>query len=164
MSNAHANQTSQMLENFSLLRGNEFDECKNSLLKLSLKNASKDCALLLISRGATCDPNEVLRDCLWKNIDKVHQLLVELIKSDTTFIGKNTFWYTDKKSIIGRLIEPTKVEDNPDRIEYVMQLMKDGFFTAQDIREVYNKNYKDKPRKAHMLMIVRELTLNELGL
>lgn len=112
ISNAYSNNTVQMLENLSLLREGEFDSCKNKLLYQAIKNGSKECALILISNGSLCDPNDIMRDCDWDKLDKVHTLLIELIELDNSFIGKNSFWYTDKKSIIGRLIDPTKVNDN----------------------------------------------------
>ena len=167
VSNAYNNQVKQMLENFAMLRPDEFESCKSSLLTQALKNASSDCAQILIEKGAVCDPNGILYDCDWRIIGKVHTLIGELIeKNGVDFIsgkGNSSYFFSDKKSLISRLIEPSKIEANIERAEYVLQLMRDGFFTAQDVREVYNKLYKEKS-KGKMIMIIRELTLNELGI
>ena len=166
VSNAYNNQLSKMLENFAMLRPDEFESCKSGLLTHALKNASKECAQILIEKGAICDPNRIMYDCDWKVVDKVHTLMIELIeKYDVKFLKESNspYFLTDKKSIIARLIEPAKIDANIERAEYVLKLMNDGFFTPQDVREVYNQSYKDK-NKGKMVMLIRELTLNELGL
>lgn len=152
-SNAHSNQLGQMMENFSLLNPDEFNACKDRLLFLSLKNCSKDCAVLLIEKGATCNLDRVFYECHWKIIHKVHALLCELYPYPSF----------NKLSLLSRLIEPSKVEANVERAEYVFQLLKDGFFSVEDIRYTCKLLYKDK-NKNNIVMILRELTLNELGI
>lgn len=165
ISNVYNNNQVQMLENFALLKPDEFESCKSNLLRHSLKNASKECAQILIDRGATCDPSRIIYDCDWRIVDKVYLLVNELISiNDNKFLKTDSrFLSNNKKAIIARLIEPYKVEANVERVEYVLRLLREEFFTVQDIREVYSNLYKDN-HKGKMVMLLRELTLNELGI
>ncbi len=158
-SNAHNNQIEQMFENFYLLKPEEFNTCKDKLLFLSLKNCSKNCATFLIEHDAKCDLNKVFNECSWKSIHNVYELLLDIYGPDV--IG---FGIGNKRSLISRLIDPSKVEANIERAEYVFKLLKDGFFSVEDIRHICNLLYKDKNEKGNIKMILRELTLNELGI
>lgn len=167
-SNAYNNQTSQMLENFIMLRNDEFERCKNSLLYSALKNSSKECAEILIEKGAYCDTNGIISDCHWSKLDKVHSLIGELLDKHgpnfTSGCGSRGYFHTNKRSLIARLIEPSKIEDNPDRLDYTIQLLRNGFFNIEDIRSVVNETYKDSSKRGKLTMLIREITLNDLGI
>ena len=76
--NVYRNQLSKMLENFQLLKPDEFLSCKNDLLKLALKNASKECAIFLVEKEARTSIEWCLLECDYNKIDKVYNLISEL--------------------------------------------------------------------------------------
>lgn len=168
MSNAYNNQVQQMLGNFIMLRDDEFERCKNSLLYTALKNGSKECAEILIEKGAICDTNRVMNDCQWSKLDKVHLLIGDLLdKYGTHFTsgcGSRSYFHTNKRGLISRLIEPSKIEDNPERLDYTIQLIRNGVFNMDDVRSVVNETYKDSSKRGNLVMLIREITLNELGI
>lgn len=159
ISNAYNNQVDQMLEKLTMLGDDGFEKCKNSLLYSALKNASKECAEILIQRGATCNINLLIRDCYWYDIDRVYSLVEYLIKKYNIEIV-----LISKEYIVTRLIDPSKIKDNPGRLEYTIQLLRDGFFNINDIRKSINKSYKDNNKRGNITSLIREISLNDLGI
>jgi hypothetical protein len=157
ISNAHDNNINSLIENLSLLDKKEFENCGHILLFQSLKNNSKECAVYLIGKGVKYggtagDSGRVFLECEWNKIHDVYNTLIEL--------GLST---TDKQVLVSRLLNPAKIEATPERIEYTFNLLKGGFFTAEDVRNVCKLLFKDK-NQGKITMILRELTLNELGI
>ena len=167
-SNAYNNQVQQMLENFIMLRNDEFERCKNSLLYTALKNGSKECAQILIEKGAICDTNRVMNECQWSKLDKVHSLIGDFLDKYgpefTSGCGSRKYFHTNKRGLISRLIEPSKINDNPERLDYTIQLLRNGFFNVDDVRSVVNETYKDSSKRGNLVMLIREITLNDLGI
>jgi hypothetical protein len=97
--------------------------------------------------------------CKW---DKVHEnflFLKELSKKYEEII-----FNLDKKDVIKRLTDVSKVETNPKRIDYVFELVKINFFTLKEVREVINETYVQENKKAPVIALLRELNLKELGI
>lgn len=160
-SNVHDNQIDNLTKNFKLLRPDEFDKCKNSLLSLSIKNASEDCALFLIEQGAVCNPFYIPSDCKYNKIDVVYKLLEELTYEYPKSFTSTSF--ISKKDLIKRILEPTKILDNPKRIDYLMENTK--FFNIKDVREVIDEQFKKKPEKwSALISLLRDIKLKELGI
>lgn len=161
-SNVHENQIENLVENFKLLRPDEFETCKGSLLLISIKSGSKECSEFLIENGAICNPNLILFECKYDKIHIVYDLITELTEKYPNSFTQGKF-SINKKSLISRLIDPSKVSDNDKRIDYVFDQM--GFFGYKEVREVIDENYKSKPEKwSKLISVLREIKLRELGI
>jgi hypothetical protein len=70
-----------------------------------------------------------------------------------------------KANLINRLIDPSKVDSKNERVDFLFKLIHTGFFTAEEVRNQIEVNYKDKPeKKSKFIALYRELTLKELGI
>jgi hypothetical protein len=172
-SNVHDNQIENLITNFKLMRSNEFDSCKGSLLSLSLKYGSKECALFLIEQGAICNPWFIPMECKYDKVIIISNLLKELVNkypnNFTQSCGSRSFkqinneLIIDKKCLIERILDPSKIIDNPNRVEYVME--NTDFFETKLIKEVIDEKFKSKPEKwGALISLLREIKLKELGI
>ena len=163
ISNVHANQLDNLKYNVSLLRTNLFDDgLKSKLLTLSLTNASKECALFLIEQGAICNPSYILSECKYDKIHIVYELVDELVDEfpdNFTGSGMNK----NKKYLIKRILDPSKINENPHRIDYLMSNTK--FFSTKEIKQCIDEEYKSKPEKwSALISLLRDIKLKELGI
>lgn len=172
-SNVHDNQIDNLITNFKLLRPDEFDSCKGSLLLLSLKNNSKECALFLIEQGAVCNPWFIPMECKYDKVIIISNLLKELVteypnnftpsSGSRSFKQINNELIIDKKCLIERILDPVKIIDNPNRVVYVME--NTDFFETKLIKEVIDDKFKSKPEKwGALISLLREIKLKELGI
>jgi hypothetical protein len=70
-----------------------------------------------------------------------------------------------KPYLINRLIDPSKVDANKERVDFLFKLISEGFFTAEQVRDQIELEYKDKPeKKGKFVVLYREITLKELGI
>jgi len=97
--------------------------------------------------------------CKW---DKVHKNFLFLKELSEKYEEIN--FNLDKKDVIKRLIEVSKVETNPKRVDYTFELAKMGFFTLKEVRDTINETYAQETKKAPVIAILRELNLRELGI
>jgi hypothetical protein len=167
--NVYRNQLSKMLENFQLLKPDEFLSCKNDLLKLALKNASKECAIYLIEKEARTSIEWCLLECDYNKIDKVYNLINELSsKYEFNSSGPGGLYNNHlikKKTLISRLISPVKVSENSDRVDYLFKMICEGFFTSEDVMEQIEISYIDKKeQKSQFISLFRDLKLKQLGI
>lgn len=166
-SNVHENQYQNMISNLSLLTVQEFLGIKDRLLFIALKNASKECADFLLSKEARYNATDVLRKCEYTKMTEVFNLLEEFSKKyDEKELSRDMSSVEVKKSnLINRLIDPSKVDANKERVDFLFKLVTEGFFTAEQVKEQIEANYKDKPEKKNrFISIYRELALKELGI
>ena len=172
-SNVHDNQIENLITNFKLMKPDEFDSYKGSLLSLSLKNGSRECALFLIKQGAVCDPWFIPMECKYDKVIIISNLLKELVtnypNNFTLSSGSKSFkqindeLIIDKKCLIERILDPVKIIDNPNRVEYVME--NTDFFETKLIKEVIDDKFKSKPEKwGSLISLLREIKLKELGI
>ena len=160
-SNATSNQIAQMINNYRLISEDEFLLCRNSLLELALKFNSKECAIFLIEKGAYCDPNRVILDCKYDKSVEVFKLLTYLSKGNTTGFTKE---FNESTSIlISRLLEPTKVQANSKRLDYILNNI--DFFGFENVKATIEKNINSNPNSiAKYKPLLREIKLKELGI
>jgi hypothetical protein len=97
--------------------------------------------------------------CKWNTIHEGFTFLKELSEK-----YEEINFNLGKKDVIKRLIEVSKVETNPKRVDYTFELAKKGFFTLQEVREVINETYAQETKRASVIAILRELNLRELGI
>jgi len=167
MSNAHNDQYESMLENLSMLTIQEFLSHKNRMLFMALKNGSKRCAELLLSKEATFNSTEILEKCEYNKMLDVFNLLEYFSKKyeDKELSRDMSSTETKKSRLINRLIDPSKIDPKNKRVDFLFKLISDGFFTSEEVRTQIEYNYKDKPEKKNkFISIYRELTLKELGI
>lgn len=168
ISNVHANQLDNLKFNISSLRSDLFnDKLKRKLLSLSISNGSKDCALFLIEQGAICNPYYIPSECKYDKIDVVCDILEELMdkypKSFTPVAFGTNINFMDKKVLIKRILDPSKIVDNPGRVDYLMNNTK--FFDTKDIKKVIDEEFKNKPEKwSALISLLRDIKLKELGI
>lgn len=165
-SNAHDNQYESMISNLSLLTMQEFLSNKDRILFIALKNASRECSEFLLSKEARFNSLQILTKCEWNKMSDVFNLLEELThKYEYLEASKDAGTGLQKSYLINRLIDPSKVDANRERVDYLFKLVSEGFFTAEQVKEQIEVNYKDKPEKKNRFVsIYRELALKELGI
>jgi hypothetical protein len=134
---------------------------KWELFHYALTKCSKKCADYLLQYEDVKIPNmaHTFNGCKWNNVHENFLFLKDLSEryEDINF-------NLDKKDVIKRLIEVSKVETNPKRVDYVFELAKMGFFTLKEVRETINETYAQETKKASVIAILRELNLRELGI
>jgi|SaaInlV_165m_DNA_1040744.scaffolds.fasta_scaffold09630_6 hypothetical protein len=168
ISNVHANQLDNLKFNVSSLRSDLFnDKLKRKLLSLSISNGSKDCALFLIEQGSICNPYLIPSECRYDKIDVVCDILEELMneypQSFTPVDFGTNINFMGKKVLIKRILDPSKVVDNPGRVDYLMK--NTHFFDTKDIKEVINEEFKSNPEKwSSLISLLRDIKLKELGI
>lgn len=166
-SNAHQNQYESMISNLSLLTVQEFLGNKERLLYIALKHGSKECADFLLSKGSTYNSIQVLRDCQYKKMVEIFNMLEEFDKKyKEEELNRDVSSGENKKlNLINRLIDPSKVEANKERVDFLFKLTSEGFFTIESVKEQIEVHYKEKPEKKNKFVsIYRELVLKELGI
>lgn len=164
-SNVHDDEIETFQNNISEFGELIDDKFKIRLLKLSIQNGSKCCAEFLIESGITCNPNFILLECRYDKIVDSYNLLKELMyKSPNSFIGNERKMPLNKITLIKRLIDPSKIEDNQKRVDYLLENME--FFGATNITEVIDEHYKGSSKfKMNILKsLIREIKLKELGI
>lgn len=162
ISNAYNNQLDKLTNNYNLLTSDEFSKIKNRLLLTSLKNGSKECSEFLIKLGAICNAKSVLLACSW---DKIYEIYILIDNLQNQFSFTESLSYKNKDYLITRLIEPSKVNDNSERVDYILELLKNGFFSIDEVRNIHKSLYSGKDKyKNSALSLLRELKLTELGI
>lgn len=134
---------------------------KWELFHYALTKCSKNCAEYLLEYHDVKIPNmsHTFSACKW---DKVHENFLFLKELSEKYEEIN--FNLDKKDVIKRLIEVSKVETNPKRVDYTFELAKIGFFTLKEVRDTINETYAQETKKAPVIAILRELNLRELGI
>lgn len=165
-SNAHDNQYESMISNLSLLTKQEYLSNKDRILFIALKNGSKECAEFLLSKEARFNSLHVLTKCEWKKMSEVFKLLEEVnAKYEDLESSKDAGTGLQKSYLINRLIDPSKVDANKDRVDFLFKLISEGFFTVEQVKDQIEVNYKDKPeKKQKFVALYREIKLKELGI
>jgi hypothetical protein len=163
LSNTHDDQYENMLENLSMLTVQEFLSHKDRMLFMALKNGSKRCADFLLSKEARVSSNEILRKCEYQRMVEVYTLLEELSNKYEEQI--KDIVVNQKPHLINRLVDPSKLDAKNERVDFLFKLISDGFFTAEEVRQQIENNYRDKPeKKSKFIALYREITLKELGI
>ncbi len=163
MSNTHDDQYDNMLTNLSMLTVQEFLSHRNKFLFMALKNGSKRCADFLLSKEASANCNEIMRKCEYQRMVEVYTLLEELSNKYEEQI--KDIVVNQKPHLINRLVDPSKLDVKNERVDFLFKLISDGFFTAEEVRQQIENNYRDKPeKKSKFISLYREITLKELGI
>jgi hypothetical protein len=134
---------------------------KWELFHYALTKCSKNCVDYLLQYHDVKIPNmsHTFSACKWNTIHENFIFLKELSEK-----YEEINFNLDKKDVIKRLIEVSKVETNPKRVDYTFELAKMGFITLKEVREVVNETYVQETKKAPVIGILRELNLRELGI
>ncbi len=166
-SNVHDNNIKGLKDNLTLL---DYNQNKfNKLLNSSIKNGSKDCAEYLISLGAVSTINtsyrkygmNMLLDCKYYKIIEVYNIIQYLSDKYPHAFDKDAIY--DKKVLIKRLIDPSKIETNQKRVDYLLE--NSTFFGIENIEKSIEEIYIDKPeKKLRLNSILREIKLKKLGI
>lgn len=166
ISNASFNQISEFVENYAVLKSSVNETAlanfRNSLMDSAIKNISKDVVEFLISEKALCNYATCIYDCKYDKIEEVYNYINEMIEKHGSFT-MNTI-HLHKGMVIRRLIDPAKVFANKDRLAYTIDLIRKGFISSQEVREISNELYKNEKYKSHFTMMNRDLLLTELGI
>jgi hypothetical protein len=134
---------------------------------MAFKNGSKECAEFLLTKEtadykkSSFNSIDILRKCEYTKMVEVYNLLK--LHEDKDNSGNHKV--LQKSYLINRLIDPSKVDDKNERVDFLFKLIHDGFFTAEEVRNQIEENYKDKPeKKSKFVALYREITLKELGI
>ena len=165
ISNAFLNQVDAFKTNYAMLSVTDplvKDKFKNNLIDHAIKNASLDVAEILIKDGAMCNYNSCIYECNWNKLDKVYTLINDLHTKYGSFTMNTVHMH--KGMIINRLLDPEKAHTNRERLSYVIELLRDGFLDADEIKAAADKLYNDHKYQGEFKQFTRELILNELGI
>lgn len=134
---------------------------QKDMLYQALTKCSKNCSEYLLDTypPKIIELSFVFRSCKW---DKSHENFIFLNEISKKY--QDLKFNLSKKDVIKRLLEVSKVETNPKRVDYTFELAKKGFIDLKEIREVINENYVQETKKAAVVAILRELNLRELGI
>lgn len=138
------------------------DSNKDMLMDFAMRNLSKDVVEFLLKEGASCNYASCIHECKYEIIEDVYNYINEMIEKHGSFT-KNTV-HLHKGMVINRLIDPEKVLANKARLVYTIDLIRRGFLSADEVREVANRAYTSDRHKGQFKMISRELILTELGI
>lgn len=139
--------------------GHEYNKnYKNKFVIVAVTHCSEKCANFFIKDGAILNLNRAFNDCKWNRCLEVYHLCQSLSE-----IFELEFTYNTKQ-VIERILEPSRVNNNPERIEYFFEMVRSGFTTLEDARyailELQNKTTKPERTKR----ILRELSFYDLGI
>jgi len=134
---------------------------QKDMLYQALTKCSKNCSEYLLDTypPKIIEMAFVFRACKW---DKSHENFIFLNEISEKY--KDFNFNLSKKDVIKRLLEVSRVDNNPKRVDYTFELVKKGFIDLKDIREVINENYVQETKKSAVIAILRELNLRELGI
>lgn len=171
ISNACLNRIDEFKKNYACWVSNDTgrpstfgmsDSNKDMLMGFAMKNLSKDVVEFLLSEGASCNFGACIYECKYEMIEDVYNYINEMIDKHGSFT-KNTV-HLHKGMVIGRLIDPEKVLANKDRLVYTIELIRKGFLSADEVREIASGLYTSERSKGQFKMLSRELILTELGI
>ena len=176
INNACNNQLDKLKENLSQLvnfdchQYNQKNQKKNNLhlesmlLDHAISFNSKDVAEYLIPLGAKSNYINCLCECKYDTLKDVYELIQHLESKFGSFLEVGQY-NINKDFVISRLIDPTKVMDNKERLVYTIELIRCGFLNPEDVKKISNELYSKKELYQHLFkMLSRELFLNELGI
>lgn len=171
ISNASLNNIDSFKENYACWISNDTkrpstfgvaDSNRDMLMDFAMRNLSKEVVEFLLKEGASCNYASCIYECKYEIIEDVYNYINEMIEKHGTFT-KNTV-HLHKGMIINRLIDPEKVLANKDRLVHTIDLIRRGFLSADEVREIANKLYTSDRSKGQFKMLSRELILTELGI
>lgn len=138
---------------------NNFQTRINDYLYRALYNGSEKTVYYLLECGGTVNlNNNPLQSCKYDIIKDVYELCEKISKD------KKLPFNCDKKIIVKRILEPYKIETNPDRITYLFDLYKEGFIEIKMVRDTIEEDYKSIDKKSVLKTLMRDLLLTELGI
>lgn len=138
---------------------NNFESRINDYLYRALYNSSEKSVYYLLECGGTVNlNNNPLQSCKYDDIRNVYELCEKISKD------KKLPFNCDKKIIVKRILEPYKIESNPDRINHIFDMYKDGFIEIKMIRDTIDEDYKSVDKKSVLKALMRDLLLTELGI
>jgi len=156
----------------------------SNLLFMSLKHCSKETSIFLVDEllSLGIDPynkvnntdlkwelyiltsDNIILNCDYNNIYNVYKLLDDLGFIETIFSNEKSI----KSTIITRLISPLKMYDNPNRLNYLMELVKIGFISndllKECIKRVYERTKNNNIKRNILTSLIRDIKLSEIGI
>ncbi len=133
----------------------QFTRLESELMHKALINGSTKCVDYLINTDVE-KPRDYKSLLLWCNLNKIEAVYNTIIE----FYGVEV----DKYYIANRLIQPHKLDDNKNRINFIYSLMSSGFLTSENVNKAINKNIVSSEKKRLVTSLLREIKLNGLGL
>ena len=156
----------------------------SNLLFMSLKHCGKETSIFLVDEllSLGIDPynkvnntdlkwelyiltsDNIILNCDYNNIYNVYKLLDDLGFIETIFSNEKSI----KSTIITRLISPLKMYDNPNRLNYLMELVKIGFISndllKECIKRVYERTKNNNIKRNILTSLIRDIKLSEIGI
>lgn len=139
--------------------GTEYDRLyKNKFIKVAINHCARESAIFFIKDGATINLNYVFRECKWNKILEVYTLCQSLSKE------YNLDFTHSKSQVVERILEPSRVDNNPERIEYFLKMIDIGFVNFTDTKSTIMELHKNSTKPERVKRILRELSFIELGI
>lgn len=147
------------------LHTNLTDSFKYDLIHNALTHLSSNCSKYLIKELEVKIPNmiHIFSACKWDKLYESYYFLKDIsedLHNSYMFVS----FKVEKYDIIKRLLDPSRVESNSLRVNYIFELVKRDFFTLTEVRKVINETYVQETKKAPVIALLRELNLRELGI
>jgi hypothetical protein len=141
------------------------DSFKYDLIHNALTHLSPKCSNYLIKELDVKIPNmiHIFSACKWNKLYESYFFLKEISEDLHNYYMFVNF-KVEKYDIIKRLLDPSRVEFNPLRVNYIFELVNKGFIDLPEVRKVINETYVQETKKAPVIALLRELNLRELGI
>jgi len=152
------------LKHYRLLT-NLTDSFKYDLIHNALVHLSPKCSNYLIKELDVKIPNmiHIFSACKWNKLYESYFFLKEIsedLHNSYMFIN----FKVEKYDIIKRLLDPSRVESNTLRVNYIFELVNKGFIDSPEVKKVINETYVQETKKTPVIALLRELNLRELGI
>lgn len=137
------------------------------LLYYALKNNNEPVSIWLIEQGFATSIAYVIDHC---DYNKVKDIFNFVYNENGVAFSESKNWVTTiepeliKKRILNRLLDPEKVKANTDRIDFVINLINDGFVSSIEVLQVVNSFSKHGANRGLVIQLLRDLRLTALGI
>lgn len=133
----------------------DYKKYEQRFIKTAIIHCSQDCSDFFLNEGVTISLNNIFRKCKFNKFFDVYEFCNKLSEK------YNIIFSITKDSLIERLLDPYKVDTNPERVDYFLNLIDGGFLTISEAILFLHNNSKGKNT---LKRILRELKLQELGI
>lgn len=124
-------------------------------------HCASDCSNFFINSFDAPNLRVAFHGCKFNKILDVYNFCIKLSNEH------NISFLVSKEDVIERILEASKVDKNPQRVDYFLSIIESGFITFEEskyyINELQNKAKNDNSKNS-LKKVFRELRFYELGI
>ena len=133
----------------------EFGRLESTLMCSAFNNASDKCIEYFLSIGFSLSKDGIrfLETCKLEKIIEVYNILEK-------YYGNSP----RKEVVAHRLLQPHKIDDNPNRLDFISSLLESGFLSHDVALKTINENFVSDQKKGKVISLLRDMKLMKLGI